>query len=510
MTEAPADQSLYSRAPWVLFVHAMRRMGLSLRWHLVLGLLLVAYFVALLLVEYSTARIGAPGLELYRRIAYLNLVMISIAGAGCFSVCVASERDAGTLDLLRLAGLGPLGFLVGRWLPLVVTTALLLLLQVPCTSFAVTLGGVLPDRIRATTVATLVHLLLVASVGLLISVFSKTSQRAVLTALAVFGLWFAGPDIFEAAALQMWPASAARMETLFEQVRLYSAFGSLERIDRTAWTGLSFWGVEQTWQLFAAIVALVISGCFFERPSLIEPVAQRTPTIRSDERGPHRWMAGAAALFDKDFRLVGGGFGWVALRLFAYPVVGIAYVRTVGAFNDWMTWALIHETALRMIGWDTAITLSQLFQREVREQTWGGLLLLPISRRRLCYSKLAGALAALSPGWAWALYASVRLASFNNSGSSLLDVTYFASIALLGIHVSVLASVLVPRVSWTIPMLLGVAAAHLQLEVSRYLIYSFAFGGPYDRVVWVLLIGSLSASAVLHIVTVWRVCRLTE
>ena len=194
MVEASASRSLFSRAPWVLFVHAMRRMGLSLRWHLVLGLLLVAYFVALLLVEYSTVRIGAPGLELHRRIAYLNLVLISIAGAGCFSVCVAAERDAGTLDLLRLAGLGPMGFLVGRWLPLVVATALLLLLQVPCTSFAVTLGGVLPDRIRATTVATLVHLLLVASVGLLISVFSKTSQRAVLTSLVVFGGWFgAGP-----------------------------------------------------------------------------------------------------------------------------------------------------------------------------------------------------------------------------------------------------------------------------------------------------------------------------
>ena len=507
MTEAPADQSLYSRAPWVLFVHAMRRMGLSLRWHLVLGLLLVAYFVALLLVEYSTARIGAPGLELYRRIAYLNLVMISIAGAGCFSVCVASERDAGTLDLLRLAGLGPLGFLVGRWLPLVVTTALLLMLQVPCTSFAVTLGGVLPDRIRATTVATLVHLLLVASVGLLISVFSKTSQRAVLTALAVFGLWFAGPDIFEAAALQMWPASAARMETLFEQVRLYSAFGSLERIDRTAWTGLSLWGAEQAWQILVAVLALVIAGLCLERQSSSGPVVEEG---HAGQRTPHRWRPGAAAVFDKDFRLVGGGFGWVALRMFVYPVVGIAYVRTVGAFNDWMTWALIHETALRMIGWDTAITLSQLFQREVRDQTWDGLKLLPIPRGKLCYSKLAGALAALSPGWIWALYASFRLARLHNYGSDWLDVTYFASIVLVGVHVAVLVSVLVPRISWTIPMLLGVATAHLQLEVSRYLIYSFAFGGPYDGVVRVLLLAACGLSAALHGLIAWRICHLAD
>ena len=221
-------------------------------------------------------------------------------------------------------------------------------------------------------------------------------------------------------------------------------------------------------------------------------------------------MAGVGAIFDKDFRLIGGGWSWVALRTVVYPVVGIAYVRTVGAFNDWMTWALIHETALRMVGWDTAITLSQLFQREVRDQTWDGLKLLPISRGKLCYSKLAGALAALSPGWAWALYASFRLARLHNFGSDWLNVTYFASIVLVGVHVAVLVSVLVPRVSWTIPMLLGVAAAHLQLEVSRYLIYSFAFGGPYGTPVWILLIASLGLSAVLHGLTAWRICHLAD
>ena len=45
MAEGSVGRSLFSRAPWIVFVHAMRRMGLSLRWHLVLGLLLMAYFV---------------------------------------------------------------------------------------------------------------------------------------------------------------------------------------------------------------------------------------------------------------------------------------------------------------------------------------------------------------------------------------------------------------------------------------------------------------------------------
>ena len=221
-------------------------------------------------------------------------------------------------------------------------------------------------------------------------------------------------------------------------------------------------------------------------------------------------MAGVGAVFDKDFRLTGGGWHWVALRAVVYPVVGIGYVRTVGAFNDWLTWALIHETALRMVGWDTAITLSQLFQREVRDQTWDSLKLLPISRGKLCYSKLAGAMAALSPGWAWALYASFRLARLHNFGSDWLDVAYFASIVLVGVHVAVLVSVLVPRVSWTIPMLLGVVAAHLQLEVSRYLIYSFAVGGPYGTPVWILLIASLGLSAAFHGLTAWRIRHLAD
>lgn len=508
MIEVPAERPLFSAAPWVLWTHALQQMSKGLGWHLAQGALVIGYFVAVLFTEYSALRVGAAGLDLFQRVTYLNLVFITMAGVGCFSVCVVAERESGTLDLLRLSGLGPVGFLVGKWLPLLLGCALLLVLQVPCTSFAVTLGGVLPGQIRAMTVVSLVHLFLVASIGLLISVVSKTSQRAVLTSLVVFGVWFSGPAAIASLFRWAWPSwDSSRLDAVLSAFRSLSAFGDVARLLETRNTSPSLWSTVQTWQMLIGLIALGVSWLVFERGAASVPVA---PLQAATTRPRRRWGNGVMALFWKDFHLTAGGWRWFVLRLVAYPTVSLCYGLSISGVPSLPVWLFTHEVALRMVGWDTAIVLSQLFQREVRERTWGSLQFLPFTRSQICYSKLAGACLALAPGWAWVAFVSVYLARFGNYGSTGLDMLFFASIVVVGCHVATLVSVLFPRFTWTVALLMGVVAAQLELEFARSLVFAMGFGLPTGSLIASLLLMSVVISAGLHGLIAWRIRSLGD
>ena len=503
MVESSNDLIANLRAPWVLFAHAMRRISRSLVYHLILGLILVGYFVALMFVEFSTLRFGAPGLLFYRNIAYLNLILIAVAGTGCFSVCVTSERENGTLDLLRISNLGAMGILIGIWLPMFLATAFLLLLQIPCTCFAITLGGILPGYIRAATIASLVHLMLVSSVGFLISVFSRSSQRAVFTALVVFGALFAGPNTLEAMLNWIWPSSHKYLETSFEYLKLVSAFGSLGRIGRTAWTGPELWGTELTVQMVIAVISLVIGASNLERQAAFESV----PNVSSRRlRSPYSWETGISAVFEKDFQFAGGGWWSHTIRAIAYPSLAILYAGGVGPRN----WPKILEATLHMVAWDNAIVLSRLYQREIREQTWDSLRLLPYSFTELFYTKMKGALLALSPGWIWSAYASYQVLINGHLRLNFLEVFYWSSIVVFACHVSLLFSVLIPRVTWTIPMILGIIAGNLQLQLGHAVAIAISFQGNDLEMTLKMLLISLAMSAAVHGLTYWRLSDFSD
>ena len=151
-----------------------------------------------------------------------------------------------------------------------------------------------------------------------------------------------------------------------------------------------------------------------------------------------------------------------------------------------------------------------MFQREVRERTWGSLQLLPHTRSQICYSKLAGAFWALAPGWAWVAFVSSYVASFGGYGATGLDMLFFASIVIVGCHVATFVSVLFPRFTWTVALLLGVVAAQLELEFARSLVFTMGFGLPTGSLIASLLLMSVVISAGLHGLIAWRIRSLSD
>ena len=176
---------------------------------------------------------------------------------------------------------------------------------------------------------------------------------------------------------------------------------------------------------------------------------------------------------------------------------------------------MIHEASLRLMGWDTAIVLAQLYHREMREQTWGTLLCLPMSRGQIAYSKFAGTSLALLPGWLWVAVLSFYVPILGCYGATTVDVLFFTSIVVLGCHVTVLVSVLFPQFSWTIALLLGVLVAHLELIAAQLVIFNY-FPMPFQHerarlllIGW-FLIFTLMISAGLHKLIANRLGRLSD
>ena len=96
-----------------------------LGWHLAIWGIAALTLAALLRVFLYQQSLSATGLEFMQWSVELNLLATTLAGIGLFATRITAEREAGTLDLLRLTGLGTTGIIVTRWLPHLISCSML-------------------------------------------------------------------------------------------------------------------------------------------------------------------------------------------------------------------------------------------------------------------------------------------------------------------------------------------------------------------------------------------------
>ena len=76
--------------------------------------LMIGILAAVWMTQYSMAFLGAPGLRFYQNILYLNLFFMTLLGIGFFSTVITEEKEEDTLGLMQMAGISPLGILLGK------------------------------------------------------------------------------------------------------------------------------------------------------------------------------------------------------------------------------------------------------------------------------------------------------------------------------------------------------------------------------------------------------------
>jgi hypothetical protein len=156
----------------------------------------------------------------------------------------------------------------------------------------------------------------------------------------------------------------------------------------------------------------------------------------------------------KEFMFLTGGWRGMAIRAVLYPLVGIT-------FSDGWKLERMYEPAIRMLGWDGAILMAQVFSREFRDETWDTLRLVPLTLRQLCYRKVAGVALALVPGVIWMLITKHHW-KFYFGG---MEHLFYCTLVSLGWHISAFASVMFFRSTWAISFLIGVVSATAVYQV---------------------------------------------
>lgn len=126
----------------------------------------------------SWSQINSPGLEILKAWGNVVLLFTFFGGVGYFVRVLAVEKDLGTLALLKLTGIGPLGILAGLFGSRLVQALVIFTLQLPFVLWSITLGGVTPHQVLAMYLTLLSTLFLVGNIALFASVVCGNSGGA--------------------------------------------------------------------------------------------------------------------------------------------------------------------------------------------------------------------------------------------------------------------------------------------------------------------------------------------
>ncbi|MBI3861065.1 MAG: hypothetical protein HY290_04135 [Planctomycetia bacterium] len=394
---------------------ALRLDARLMRTHLFrLGFAVLVY-ISLAYAVISSKLVGAPGLRMFESMVWLNFVLISLAGVSFFATAITEEKEEETLGLLMLAGIDPLGILLGKSTSRLVGTLLLLLVQFPFTLLAITLGGVLLGQVLAAYVSLTAYMLFVANLGVACSVLCRRGGTASgLTLLGII-LYFASPYVVEAVqlglvngeAITSGGSIAVQLTKLAAACREASIGERLHEIMQTGFMGRAF-GFQALILVGAALLLFLVAWLRFRRfmhhaPDSRSPRADLMARFVGLGRA-RRTRPGRHALAWKEFHFVTGGMQMQLAKFVIYGVlVGLAfwaaeryYSYTFAQSGEYVAWGMLFA-----ITFEASLYASRVFHDEWLGRTLPLLSMIPGKPATIIASKVIGCAPALAPALFW-------------------------------------------------------------------------------------------------------------
>ena len=376
---------------------------------------------------------GSMGLRFFELVCTLNVLIITVSGISYFVTAVTEEKDAGTYALLRLAGMNSLSITLGKSTSRLVSSLMLLVIQMPFTFLSITLGGVLWNQIVAAYLALAAWMILVANLALFCSVRCATSGRAAGLAATTIGIFVFLPRISSAflgaippgvlstgtiAFLGSIPAVCSKVsvfDRLAEILGLTSGFTMLGIDFSTGLNTITTASIKgevsivagQFWSsLLTAFVLFVISTVTLDFWSA--PADTAGP---SENKSVRRWAVGRCwnlSIAWKEFLFFTGGRTFAIAKFLAGGLVfaGFRMFQEIDGYSnglalrgDYSWWAFL--TFLMTLTAEVLLYSSGCLFYEVRQQTQSTLATVPISSVRILVEKFAGCAIALIPAIVW-------------------------------------------------------------------------------------------------------------
>ncbi|MCA9094497.1 MAG: hypothetical protein KDA68_13490 [Planctomycetaceae bacterium] len=167
------------RGAFALFSRRMNRDARDWKFHLLIAcsmLFLLAQATAMAIPALNRA--PAVGLIFLRVWGKVGLFFIIVLGISYFVQLLAEEKEQGTLGLVKLTGIGPLGILIGLFGSRLTQALVIFTLQLPFVVWSVTLGGVTFHQAVALFVTLLSTLFLAGNLALFASVVCSNAATA--------------------------------------------------------------------------------------------------------------------------------------------------------------------------------------------------------------------------------------------------------------------------------------------------------------------------------------------
>ena len=446
-----------------LLTRALRLDARQLRNHLFRLAFVGFIYLSMLGATIQSAYLGAPGLQFFSQIAWLNVLFITCAGIGYFSSAITEEKEEETLGLLQMAGLNHIGILLGKSTSRLIQVILLLIVQFPFMLLAVTLGGVTTHQIVASYVDIMAFTVLLANTALVCSVvFQRGGNAAAVTTLlmVLYSIlpWLATLELKDLASMgwtkSVWWKSA--ILTTLEWTEKSCIYYQLQEVMQTGFdqpiltkqvisntvAGILFFGLA--WVLFGPSINNATPGG-----------ASRGVILTSKSRvkflSPGRCWSNPFVW--KDFQFIGGGYSLFVGKLLAY--VGLfALIVGLSIYNgQWLGFSLndvggIYFTCMLIaLLLEACVYASRIFHDEIRLQTMSSLLMLPRSIPFIGYSKAIGCLMGLAPAAICFAGSSLLLPNFrlNDLTRMVIEPQFWAVIMgiLIFLHLIALLSLFV-------------------------------------------------------------------
>jgi ABC-type transport system involved in multi-copper enzyme maturation permease subunit len=438
---------------------------------------LVGFILMMLSSAQSSSRYqSAPGLMFFTSVIMTNFFFITLTGLSYFASAIAEEKEDQTLGLLRMTDLGPLTILMGKSTSRLCGVVILLLVQLPFTLLAITLGGVSLAQVAAVYCTLGAYIFFLCNLALLFSVIcARVSVATALTTVALLFFFF-GPSwgrgvlsLFVFAEL-VNPSSAFALGVgwFLNALGAASPFGRMETILRT--------GFAESPVGFQVISDLALgAGCFllawlgfdfFTRNQReVTPgrgfVFRRTSRLRALGAG-RVWRH---AILWKDYHFLWGGAGGRLVRLVIYGLIcALCVGGSSSIFYGWGSrWRW--DTVGFFLFWIFSIVLAaelafgaaRVFSVETQWKTLSSLAGLPISIGNIAYQKVGAVLLACVPISGGFILLGLGILAVNESGYSisrmLWDDNFWMALFCVGVqfalflHVTAYFSLLLKRLA---------------------------------------------------------------
>jgi hypothetical protein len=354
------------------------------------GLAALILFIFGTYLASMATQVGAGG-RFASSVLYCCYVFLTLVGGLYFSVSIVEEKEEQTLPLLRMTGATPLTILLGKSIPRLMVALLFVLIITPFLVLSLTLGGVLIWGLISSVMGLLTYAIMLSQLGTLASVFCRQARSAfVMTMFA----WL----LLEVPLVWAWPLD----ELTANQFDIYGWFAERSLMTNmsyylTSWASTEIWWPQMTFHLALAGACLLISRLVFERftAGAVAGTDGEESGLGLGRQGSERKAAARVpqdSLQWKSWKYVSGGWPWFLVRIVVPPLLTVTLMVTTSTgrvtLEDIGIGMWIVGIVIALI--NVANLLGNVFNAEIRGNTFSGLLMLPQSPGLLAARMLAG------------------------------------------------------------------------------------------------------------------------